>query len=95
MKSEKKGVSMVDPPVLGGVSMVDPPVLELNPNPSMFRVFATIRQAVMEKKLREESLIFLRSVQGLSEENEETEEEERSKESPIKVLFSVFTSDRN
>ena len=96
-KNQKDKKSSKSQSSLSGVlpSMVtDPPIIELNSNPSMFKVFATIRQAVIEKKLRNESLIFVRSLQGFNscdEANDESDQDEISKESPIKVtsLHSV------
>lgn len=69
-------------------TLSDPPILQLDPNPSMFKVFATIRQTVMENKLRNQSVIFLRSLQGFNscEENDDSDLEE-NKESPVKVVY--------
>lgn len=65
-----------------------PPILELNSNPSSFKVFATIRQAVIESKLRNDSLLFIRSLQGFNncdDANDDSDQDDSSKDSPIKV----------
>lgn len=88
-KKSSKSSSKSQPAPSGVPAVSDPPILELNSNPSRFKIFATIRQAVIENKLRNDSLIFVRSLQGLNncdDANEESDQEDSSKDSPIKVI---------
>lgn len=87
-KSSSKSSSKSQTAPSGVPTISDPPILELNPNPSSFKIFATIRQAVIENKLRKDSLVFIRSLQGFNncdDGNDESDAEDSSKESPIKV----------
>ena len=99
-KSSSKSAAKPQQPSSPSMAAVaEPPILELNSNPSSFKIFATIRQAVKENKLRNDSLVFVRSLQGFNNNfddlNDESDQDESSKESPIKVcdLFYVRSSD--
>lgn len=67
------------------------PYIELNSNPSNFAVFAAVRQRVLEAKLRQATVLYNQTVQGLAvDDAAEVDDDERNKNS---VALKVSDSD--
>lgn len=70
-------------------SQPGPPFLELNCNPSSFAVFSTVRQSVLESKLRRAALIYNQAVQGLAGDDGSDEGDDARSSSLLKVNLST------
>ncbi|VDH90727.1 E3 ubiquitin-protein ligase MYCBP2, partial [Mytilus galloprovincialis] len=62
-----------------------PPTLEICGNPSMFTVYSTVRQSILEQCMKEATQIYHQSQSLPSDSETDEEREEKSREGPIKL----------
>lgn len=61
------------------------PFLEIRSNPSLFAVFACVRQCVLDKQIRESAQLFIRTSSSRISDTESDDEEDKSRDSVVKV----------
>ena len=59
--------------------------LELHPNPSTFNVYALVRQALLEKCMKEATKVYQKSSSSFSDSETEEEGDEKSKDAGIRI----------
>lgn len=59
--------------------------LELPDSPSAFNVYAVVRQALLEKCMKEATKVYQKSSSGFSDSETDEETEEKSKDSGIRI----------
>ena len=59
--------------------------LELHGNPSPFTVYALVRQALLEKCMKEATKVYQRSSASLSDSEAEEDGEERGKDGVVRI----------
>lgn len=62
-----------------------PPTLEICGNPSLFTVYSTVRQSILEQCMKEATKIYNQSQSLPSDSDSDEEREEKSKEATIKL----------
>ena len=62
-----------------------PPSLEICVNPSMFTVYSTVRQSILEQCMKEATQIYHQSQSLPSDSDSDDDREDKNKEGPIKL----------